>query len=105
MRRHKNLYGQIVSFQNLLRAAKLAQRNKRFRFATARFNFFLEKEICDLQKQLMGIRSTNPNFLIENAAIYSVREQAFDFLRDLALGKFRQQMPHVGIRFQSVGSC
>lgn len=52
MRRHKNLYSQIVSFQNLLKAARLAQRNKRFKFATARFNFFLEKEICDLQKQL-----------------------------------------------------
>lgn len=52
MRRHKNLYSQIVSFQNLLKAARLAQRNKRFRSSTARFNFFLEKELCDLQHQL-----------------------------------------------------
>ena len=52
MRRHKNLYGRIVSFQNLLLAAKLAQRNKRFKHSTARFNFFLEKELCELQRQL-----------------------------------------------------
>ena len=52
MRRHKNLYGQIVSFQNLLKASALAQRNKRFKYSTARFNFFLEKELWDLQREL-----------------------------------------------------
>lgn len=52
MRRHRNLYDRIASFQNLLKAAKLAQRNKRFKYSTARFNFFLEKELCELQEQL-----------------------------------------------------
>ena len=39
MRRHRKLYGKIISFQNLLKAAKLAQRNKRFKNSTALFNF------------------------------------------------------------------
>lgn len=52
MRRHKNLYDRIVSFQNLLKAAKLAQRGKRFKGPTANFNFQMEKEIWSLHKEL-----------------------------------------------------
>ena len=52
MRRHKNLYGKIVSFQNLLKAARLAERYKRFKYATAQFNFFLEKELWQLHHEL-----------------------------------------------------
>ncbi len=54
MRRHKNLFGQISSFQNLLLAAKLAQRGKRFKRSTARFNFFLEQELWRLHTELSG---------------------------------------------------
>lgn len=52
MRRHKNLYREIISFQNLLKAARLSEKCKRFKFTTARFNFFLEKELWSLQQQL-----------------------------------------------------
>lgn len=52
MRRHKDLYGRIVSFQNLLHAAKLARRGKRFKNATARFHFFLEYELWRLHEEL-----------------------------------------------------
>jgi len=52
MRRHKRLYERIVSFQNLLRAARLAQRGKRFKDTTAKFNFHLEKELWRLHKEL-----------------------------------------------------
>ena len=52
MRRHKNLYKEITSFQNLLKAARLSEKCKRFKFTTARFNFFLEKELWSLHHQL-----------------------------------------------------
>lgn len=52
MRRHKKLFEKIASFQNLLLAAKLAQRGKRFKDTTARFNFSLEHELWTLQKEL-----------------------------------------------------
>lgn len=52
MRRHKDLFGKIISFQNLLKAACIAQRGKRFKTNTARFNFHLERELWRLQKEL-----------------------------------------------------
>jgi retron-type reverse transcriptase len=52
VRRAKNLYPQIVSFQNLLAASKLAQRGKRFKNAPARFNFQLENELWNLHVEL-----------------------------------------------------
>lgn len=52
MRSYHHLYEKIISFQNLLRAAKLAQRGKRFKDATVRFNFFLERELWGLHEEL-----------------------------------------------------
>ena len=52
MRRHNHLYERIISFQNLLCAAQLAQKNKRFKYSTAKFNFSLENELWDLHHQL-----------------------------------------------------
>lgn len=52
MRRHVNLYSEIISFQNLLKAARLAQRCKRFKIPTARFNFQLERELWQLHEEL-----------------------------------------------------
>lgn len=54
MRTHKNLYEKIVSFQNLLKASKLAGRGKRFKNTTARFNFQLEKELWCLHQELVN---------------------------------------------------
>ncbi len=56
MRRHRNLYEKIISFQNLLLASKLAQRGKRFKSSTARFNFYLERELWKLQEELVEKR-------------------------------------------------
>lgn len=56
MRRHKNLYEKIISFQNLLLASRLAQRGKRFRDPTARFNFSLERELWKLHGELADKR-------------------------------------------------
>ena len=52
MRRHRDLFEKIISFQNLLRAARLAQRGKRFKNNTARFNFHLEREFWRLRQEL-----------------------------------------------------
>jgi RNA-directed DNA polymerase len=52
MRRHKNLYKDIISFANLLKAARLAQRGKRYKTPTARFNYYLENELWCLHEEL-----------------------------------------------------
>ena len=45
-------FNSIISFQNLLTASRKARRGKRFKTATAQFEFSLEKEIIDIQRQL-----------------------------------------------------
>jgi retron-type reverse transcriptase len=49
---HKNLYGEITCFENLLLAARKAQKSKRFKDATAVFNLNLEKELLRIQREL-----------------------------------------------------
>ena len=50
MKSHTNLYESICTFENLLHAASKAQRGKRFKGSTARFNFFLERELLTWQR-------------------------------------------------------
>ncbi|MBI5116994.1 group II intron reverse transcriptase domain-containing protein [Candidatus Poribacteria bacterium] len=52
MKTHKNLYSGITSFDNLLLAARKAQRGKRFKESTAVFNLNLERELLCIQKEL-----------------------------------------------------
>ncbi len=52
MKRHKHLFDDIISFENLLRAAEKAQKGKRFTPATAQFNHRLESELLQLQEEL-----------------------------------------------------
>jgi hypothetical protein len=52
MRRKGNLYPQITSFENLIIAAKKAQRSKRFRHTVLDFHNNLEAEIFQLQHEL-----------------------------------------------------
>lgn len=53
MKKHKNLFDQICSFENLLLAARKAQKGKRSKHHTARFNTELEKELVQLQRELL----------------------------------------------------
>ncbi len=53
MKTFKNLYGQICSFDNLLLAAKKAQKGKRYKNSVARFNIDLEKELVQLRRELI----------------------------------------------------
>jgi retron-type reverse transcriptase len=52
MKRYGYLWSEIVDFQNLLTAAKQAQKGKRFRGNVLRFNYDLENELMSLQHQL-----------------------------------------------------
>jgi retron-type reverse transcriptase len=52
VKRHKHLFDDVTSFENLLRAAEKAQKGKRFTPATALFNLNLENELLRLQEEL-----------------------------------------------------
>lgn len=52
MKRHGNLWPQVIAFDNLLRASRLAQRGKRFRPNVLAFNHRLEQELQQLQAEL-----------------------------------------------------
>jgi len=52
MKRHGNLWANVVSFEALLSAAEEARRGKRFRPAAAAFHFNLERELWKLHEEL-----------------------------------------------------
>ena len=53
MKRYGNLWPQIVEFENLLYAARKAQRSKRYRASVLAFNYNLEQELHQLQRELI----------------------------------------------------
>ncbi|WP_016952028.1 RNA-directed DNA polymerase [Anabaena sp. PCC 7108] len=54
MKRHGNLWEDITGFSNLLAAAKQAQKGKRFRDNVLEFNYNLERELFNLQAELIS---------------------------------------------------
>ncbi len=52
MKRYGNLWPQVIDFENLLRAARQAQRGKRYRPNVLAFNYDLEQELLRLQTEL-----------------------------------------------------
>ena len=54
MKRIGNLFEEFCSFDNLYLATKLAQKGKRYKCATAKFNFQLEKNIINLREKLLA---------------------------------------------------
>ena len=54
MKRYGNLYSQIISFENLFLASQKAQKGKRFRDNILEFNFDLECNLFDLQRDLQA---------------------------------------------------
>ncbi|MBD1865018.1 RNA-directed DNA polymerase [Trichocoleus sp. FACHB-46] len=54
MKRHGNPWNQIIAFENLLLAARQAQRGKRFRDNVLRFNYNLEQELEKIQRELQS---------------------------------------------------
>jgi retron-type reverse transcriptase len=51
---YKNLWSELVSFENLLSASRKAQKGKRFRDSTALFNLNLEKELFKIRRDLIS---------------------------------------------------
>jgi retron-type reverse transcriptase len=54
MKSYKNLFERIVSFENLLLAARKAQKGKRYRDNVLNFNYSLEQELFELQNKLIN---------------------------------------------------
>ena len=54
MKRYGYLWADVVDFKNLLAAARQAQQGKRFRENVLRFNYHLEKELIQLQQELLS---------------------------------------------------
>ena len=52
MKRYGNLWPQIIDFENLLLAARKAQRGKRWKASVLQFNYHLETELLTLQSEL-----------------------------------------------------
>jgi retron-type reverse transcriptase len=52
MKRHGNLFASVCDFDNLLRAARKAEKGKRFRSSCRSFNLDLEKNLLSLQREL-----------------------------------------------------
>ena len=52
MKRHGNLWEQVISFEALLRAAEQARKGKRFRPAVAAFHFDQERALWKLHEEL-----------------------------------------------------
>ena len=52
MKRYRNLYDLVWDFDNLLRAARKAQKGKRFKSSCRSFNLDLEKNLLSIQKVL-----------------------------------------------------
>ena len=52
MKRYGNLWPQIIEFENLLQAARQAQRGKRYRPNVLDFNYHLDRELLRLQREL-----------------------------------------------------
>ncbi len=52
MKRYGNLYPQIITFENLLLAARKAQKGKKFQDNVLGFNYNLERELLQLQQEL-----------------------------------------------------
>ncbi|TVQ24921.1 MAG: RNA-directed DNA polymerase [Leptolyngbya sp. DLM2.Bin15] len=53
MKRYGNLWPQVVDFENLVQAARQAQRGKRLRASVLQFNYNLETELHQLQDELV----------------------------------------------------
>jgi retron-type reverse transcriptase len=54
MKRYGNLWPQIVDFENIFKASRKAQKGKRFRPDVLVFNYNLETELIELQRQLIN---------------------------------------------------
>jgi len=55
MKKHKKLFDEICSFQNLYLAYLKARKAKRYKFYVLKFDFYLEENLLNLQKDLLSL--------------------------------------------------
>jgi len=73
MKRHGNLWQQVLSFVSLLRAAEKARRGKRFRPAVASFHFNLEHGLWTLHGRPTDLKPTAHSSFANPRSARSVR--------------------------------
>ncbi len=86
MKRYGNLYHQITDFSNLLKAAKQAQRGKRFRESVLKFNYNLEQELEALKQSL-----ENQTYRPGKYKTFEIREPK---LRMISAAPYRDRIVH-----------
>lgn len=89
MKRHRNFFDRLVTFENLLLAFKKALRGKKARHAAASFYFNLENALLDLRNELItGI------YQPLDFRIFEIREPK---LRKICSSDFRDRVVHHAI--------
>lgn len=89
MKRHGNLFEQIVSFENLLAAAKKAFKGKKDKARTAMFYFDMEKELLCLRNELR-----NKTYIPRPLRKFQIREPK---IREIGASDFRDRVVHHAI--------
>lgn len=89
MKTYKHLYPQIYEFKNLLIAYRKARRGKRFKDTVSVFDFELEKNLYDLQEEL--INKTYEPGVYHNFIIYEPKE------RLISAAPFKDRVVHHAI--------
>jgi len=69
MKRYDNLWSQVISFENLLQASRQAQRGKRYRPNVLAFNYSLDQELFQLQREL-----TQQTYIPGNYRTFRIRD-------------------------------
>lgn len=86
MKRHGNLWDQLISFENLLDAATKARRGKRFRPGVTAFHFHLEPALWRLHEELK-IRTYRPG-AYRSFFIYEPKQ------RQISAAPYRDRVVH-----------
>jgi len=86
MKRHGNLYSQIIKFENILIAAKKAQKGKRFKENVLKFNYNLEGELAKLQEELV-----NQTYQPGNYKTFYIQEPK---IRMISAAPYRDRVVH-----------
>lgn len=86
LKRYANLFEEIVSFENLLYAAKKAFRGKKDKARVARFYFDMENELLCLREELLD-RTYTPRPL----RLFEIREPK---IREIGASDFRDRVVH-----------
>jgi RNA-directed DNA polymerase len=89
MRRHGNLFDQVISFENLVFASRKAFQGKKERHTVSSFYFNMENEVILLREELMA-----NTYLPQDYRIFEIREPK---IRKICSSDFRDRVVHHAI--------